>query len=307
MLTKLAIIVPTLNEQKNIPIVYGQVKSILTEEAWELIFVDDDSSDGTQNTVLEIAVKDSRVRLLHRIHRKGLASACIEGMLSSCAPKLAVMDADLQHDVTLLPLMLETLNDEGLDMAIGSRYMHGGGTGEWQPFRKFVSRAATRFSKVFIGNNITDPMSGFFMIRRNCFLEAAPSLSGRGFKILLDILTSNKKICTKELPYQFGKRTVGESKLDILVGLELFFLIFETFSLDIFQLFRHPIWFSHRACPSSKTTLECSHSPAEGGDGLVSSRTQPLNIGLPAPITPCATSRYLLYSAEYRILIVPKS
>jgi hypothetical protein len=72
------------------------------------------------------------------------------------------------------------------------------------------------------------------------------------------------------------------------------------FSLDIFQLFRHPIWFSHRACPSSKTTLECSHSPAEGGDGLVSSRTQPLDIGLPVPITPSATSRYLLYSAEFR-------
>ena len=227
MQPNLAIIVPTLNESGNIPKIYEQLNSTLQHESWELIFVDDDSSDGTSNAVLEIAAKDSRVRLIIRINRKGLSSACIEGMLSSCAPKLAVMDADLQHDVTLLPLMLEILNDEGLDMVIGSRYMHGGGTGEWQPFRKFVSRAATRFSKVFIGNNITDPMSGFFIIRRNCFLEAAPSLSGRGFKILLDILTSNKKICTKELPYQFGKRTVGESKLDILVGLELFFLIFE--------------------------------------------------------------------------------
>mgnify|MGYP001333421072 CR=1 FL=1 len=212
MQPKLAIIVPTLNERGNIPMVYEQVKSTLIHEAWELIFVDDDSSDGTCNTVLEIAAKDSRVRILQRINRKGLSSACIEGMLSSSAPLLGVMDADLQHDVTLLPLMLEALNDDGLDIAIGSRYMFGGGTGEWHPFRIFVSHAATQLSKVFIGNNITDPMSGFFMLRRTCFLKVAPSLSGRGFKILLDILTSNNKICTKELPYQFGKRTVGESK-----------------------------------------------------------------------------------------------
>ena len=227
MQPNLAIIVPTLNERGNIPKIYERLNSTLTDESWELIIVDDDSSDGTSNTVYDIASKDSRVRLIIRINRKGLSSACLEGMLSSCAPLLAVMDADLQHDVTLLPLMLETLNDEGLDMAIGSRYMHGCGTGEWHPFRKFVSKAATGITKMFIGNNITDPMSGFFMIRRTCFLQAAPSLSGRGFKILLDILPSNKKICTKELPYQFGKRTVGESKLDILVGLELFFLIFD--------------------------------------------------------------------------------
>ena len=223
----LAIIIPTLNENGNITKIYEQIKSTLSHGSWELIIVDDDSSDGTSNTVLEIAAKDPRVRLIIRINRKGLSSACIEGMLSSCAPLLAVMDADLQHDVNLLTLMLENLNDEQIDLVIGSRYMHGGGTGEWHPFRKFFSKTATVISKVFIGNNITDPMSGFFMIRRNCFLKAAPSLSGRGFKILLDILTSNKKICTKELPYKFGKRRVGQSKLDIFVGLELFFLIFE--------------------------------------------------------------------------------
>jgi dolichol-phosphate mannosyltransferase len=227
MVPKLAIIVPTLNERGNISLVYERVKSILAHEAWELIFVDDDSSDGTCNAILEIAAKDSRVRMIQRINRKGLSSACIEGMLSSCAPMLAVMDADLQHDVTLLPLMLEALNDDGLDIAIGSRYMFGGGTGEWHPFRIFASRTATRLSKIFIKNNITDPMSGFFILRRTCFLQVVPSLSGRGFKILLDILTSNKKFCTKEFPYQFGKRTVGESKLDTLVGLEFFLLIVE--------------------------------------------------------------------------------
>ena len=227
MQPKLAIIVPTLNERGNIILVYEQIKSTLIHDAWELIFVDDDSKDGTCNKVLEIAAKDSRVRILQRINRNGLSSACIEGMLSSCAPLLAVMDADLQHDVTLLPLMLEALNDDELDIAIGSRYMFGDGTGEWHPIRKFISQAATQLSKVFIGNNITDPMSGFFMLRRTCFLEVAPSLSGRGFKILLDILISNKKICTKELPYKFGKRTEGESKLDALVGLEFFLLILE--------------------------------------------------------------------------------
>ena len=227
MQPKVAIIIPTLNERGNIPLVYEQVKSILIHEAWELIFVDDDSSDGTCNTILEIAEKDSRVRMIQRINRKGLSSACIEGMLSSCAPLLAVMDADLQHDASLLPLMMEALNDDGVDIAIGSRYMIGGGTGKWHPLRKFVSHKATRLSKVFLKNNISDPMSGFFMLHRTCFLQVVTSLSGRGFKILLDILTSNKKFSTKEFPYQFGKRTMGESKLNTLVGLEFFLLIVE--------------------------------------------------------------------------------
>ena len=227
MQPNLAIVVPTLNESGNIPKIYEQLKSTLKNESWELIIVDDDSSDGTSNAVLEIAAKDSRVRLIIRINRKGLSSACIEGMLSTCAPLIAVMDGDLQHDVSLLPLMLEVLNNNSIDMAIGSRYMQGGETGKWHPLRLFISRIATRISKIFVGNNITDPMSGFFMLRRSCFLKVAPSLSGRGFKILLDILTSNRNFCAREIPYQFGVRKEGESKLNALVGLEFFLLIAE--------------------------------------------------------------------------------
>ena len=113
--------------------------------------------------------------------------------------------------------MLEVLNNNSIDMAIGSRYMHGGETGKWHPLRLFISRISTRISKIFVGNNITDPMSGFFMLRRSCFLKVAPSLSGRGFKILLDILTSNRNFCAREIPYQFGVRKEGESKLNAFV------------------------------------------------------------------------------------------
>lgn len=227
MQPRLAIIIPTLNEQKNVPIIYSEIKSALMGESWELIFVDDDSNDGTIRSILEIATKDSRVRLVHRINRKGLSSACIEGMLCTCAPLLAVMDADLQHDVTLLPLMLKALNDDSLDIAVGSRYIQGGGTGAWHPLRIFFSRIATRISEIFVGKNISDPMSGFFIIRRTCFVKVAPSLSGRGFKILMDIITSDKNLSLKEFPYQFGKRAYGKSKLDTFVGIEFFLLIAE--------------------------------------------------------------------------------
>ncbi|ESQ13340.1 MAG TPA: glycosyltransferase family 2 protein [Chromatiaceae bacterium] len=225
---ELSVILPTYNERDNISALVTRLHSCLQGIEWEAIFVDDDSQDGTADRVREIARADRRVRVLHRVGRRGLASACIEGMLSSSAPYLAVMDADLQHDEQLLPAMLTALKADSLDMAIGSRYVPGGSTGAWSADRAFASRFATRLSEWILKTPLQDPMSGFFMLRRDILHEALPNLSAIGFKILLDIISSTKQVLrVRELPYTFRARQAGESKLDSMVIWEYLMLLLD--------------------------------------------------------------------------------
>jgi dolichol-phosphate mannosyltransferase len=212
---ELSIIVPTFNERENVDALVSRLDGVLRGRSWEVIFVDDDSPDGTADLVREIGRRDDRVRCIQRIGRRGLSSACIEGMLSSSAPYQAVMDADLQHDEALLPAMLDTLKSEAADIVIGSRYLEGGGVGQWHESRARISRIATKLSGLVLKAELTDPMSGFFMIRRQVLGDRVRALSGIGFKILLDIFASSAQpIRYKELPYQFRSRHAGESKLD---------------------------------------------------------------------------------------------
>ena len=212
---KLSIIVPTYNEGENIGELVRRLAASLEECSWEVIFVDDDSPDGTSNLVREIARRDYRVRCLQRIGRRGLSSACIEGMLASSAPYLAVIDADMQHDEKLLVPMLDAVKNGGQDVVIGSRYVAGGGVAAWDESRVQMSRYATRVSRLVIGADLKDPMSGFFMIRREAFAEAVRNLSTIGFKILLDLFAaSSRPLQFKELPYEFVSRHAGKSKLD---------------------------------------------------------------------------------------------
>jgi len=212
---ELSVIVPTFNERENIEELVRRLEHALTGIAWEVIFVDDDSPDETAELVRSISLSNPRVRVLHRIGRRGLATACVEGMLASSAPYLAVMDADLQHDERILPQMLAALKTDGLDMAVGSRYVSGGGTGGWVSHREKMSRFATSLSKLVVKADLRDPMSGFFMLQRGVIHEAAKNLSGIGFKILLDIFASIKRpLAFREIPYTFRARHAGESKLD---------------------------------------------------------------------------------------------
>ncbi|HET7595075.1 MAG TPA: polyprenol monophosphomannose synthase, partial [Stellaceae bacterium] len=223
---ELALVVPTLNERGNIEPFLELVGSVLEGIAWEVIFVDDDSRDGTAEAVRRIAQHDPRVRCLQRIGRRGLSTACIEGVLASAAPFVAVMDADLQHDERLLPRMIETLKRESYDLVVGSRYVAGGGLGEWDKGRAQLSGVATRLSRIVCKTEIADPMSGFFMMRRGIFEDAMRHLSGHGFKILLDLLASSPEpVRLKELPYEFRPRRHGESKLDTLVAWEFGMLL----------------------------------------------------------------------------------
>ena len=211
----LSIIVPTFNERKNVPMLVRCLHDALAGLRWEVIFVDDDSPDGTANVIRAIAQQDPHVRCIQRIGRRGLSSACIEGMLASSAPYLAVMDADMQHDERLLPQMLTTLKNDEADIVVGSRYVAGGGIGDWSRSRLQISQFATRLSKFVVKAELSDPMSGFFMLKREAFNGAMRDLSAIGFKILVDLFASSPKpLRFKELPYEFRTRQAGESKLD---------------------------------------------------------------------------------------------
>ena len=215
---EVSIVVPTFNERQNVNELIARVERALRGIAWEMIFVDDDSPDGTSAEVKAIAARDSRIRCIRRIGRRGLSSACIEGMLASAAPNLVVMDADLQHDESKVPAMLDALKAEGAELVIASRYTTGGDIGEWDKKRALMSRVATRLGRVVCRQPISDPMSGFFMIKADALDSCVRRLSGKGFKILLDIVASSPSdLRVAEVPYTFRERLHGESKLDSLV------------------------------------------------------------------------------------------
>ncbi|WP_374945041.1 glycosyltransferase family 2 protein [Sphingomonas sp.] len=226
---ELAIVVPTFNERANVPVLIARLDAALTGIRWEAIVVDDDSPDGTADAARDLARADARVRVIQRIGRRGLSSACIEGMCATAAPLVAVIDGDLQHDETLLPAMLGALHDDPrLDLAIGSRFVAGGGTGEWDRDRVAKSAFATRLARRVLKADLTDPMSGFFMVRTAVVRAIVPDLSAIGFKILLDIMTTSPRpLAFVELPYTFRVRTAGESKLDHVVAMEYLIALYD--------------------------------------------------------------------------------
>jgi dolichol-phosphate mannosyltransferase len=223
---ELTVIVPTRNECLNVAPLFAKLGEVLAGLDWEAIFVDDDSTDGTVDALRDLARLDRRARLLHRIGRRGLSSACIEGIQASAAPFVAVIDADLQHDEALLPLMLAVLQTEPVDLVVGSRYVEGGGVEGWDRKRASMSDLATRLGRLVLRVRIADPMSGFFMIRRDAFDGAVRGMSALGFKILIDLLASSPvPLRVRELPYQFRQRVAGESKLDSQVAWEYLMLL----------------------------------------------------------------------------------
>lgn len=225
---ELAVVIPTFNERDNIIPLLDKIEATLRGLAWEVVFVDDDSSDGTPQRIIERCRVDPRIRLIRRIGRRGLSSAVVEGIMSCSTPYIAVMDADLQHDERLLAGMLDTLRSGEADLVVGSRYVDQGGVGDWNRTRQLISQTATKLSHLILKTELSDPMSGFFMLRREAFDSAVRNLSSQGYKILLDIVASSKQQPRiKELPYVFRTRQHGESKLDTLVTLEYLMLLLD--------------------------------------------------------------------------------
>jgi dolichol-phosphate mannosyltransferase len=225
---ELSIIAPTYKERGNLVPLLDCLEAALIGIDYEVVIVDDDSPDGTSALARSLSQQRRNVRVIQRIGRKGLASATVEGMLSTSSPYLAVMDADLQHDETILPRMLERLKQEGLDLVIASRKVEGGSVGEFAAHRRKLSDLGTRLSRMICRADVSDPMSGYFILTRAYFHEVAHSLSSTGFKILLDLIASaSRPVRFAEVPYTFRSRLHGASKLDILVGLEYLQLLLD--------------------------------------------------------------------------------
>lgn len=223
---QLSVVIPTFNERDNVAPLYEKLSKVFGDTPWEMIVVDDDSPDGTADVVKTLAKSHPNVRCIHRVGRRGLSSACIEGISASVAPFAAVMDADHQHDESILPQMLQAAKD-GAQLVIGSRYTEQGSAGEgFSSIRHWGSRLATWMGSVIAGSKTTDPMSGFFLLHRELFDVVAAKLSPEGFKILLDIIVTargiNKDFTVAEVPYDFRQRLAGESKLSALVVMQFF-------------------------------------------------------------------------------------
>ena len=228
VLLELSVVIPTYKERQNVAPLIAALEAALQGVNWEVIFVDDHSPDHTADAVRALALSNPRVRIIERVGRRGLSSACIEGMMASPAPYLAVMDADMQHDETVLPEMLRLLQSDNLDIVVASRRAAGGSMGEFAQKRVRLSDLGSRVSKLVCHCDVTDPMSGFFMLDSRFFRASVSRLTGTGFKLLVDILASSltpPRIA--EVPYRFRNRFAGESKLDVNVELEYLFLILD--------------------------------------------------------------------------------
>lgn len=225
---ELSIVIPTYNERGNIAALVDAVRSALGDVPWEMIIVDDDSPDQTFSEVSRLAREEPRLRCLRRVGRRGLSSAVIEGAMVANGGAIAVMDADFQHDERILRTMYDKLIGSNADIVVATRYAEGGGIGEWDAKRAKMSDFATRMAGMLVGNQTSDPMSGFFMVRRDVFSGVIYDLSQQGYKILLDIISSSPvPLKIEEVPYTFRTRQEGESKISVMVLAQFLFLIIE--------------------------------------------------------------------------------
>jgi dolichol-phosphate mannosyltransferase len=218
----LSLIVPTYDEAGNVEPLLARLEQVLRGRSWEVVFVDDDSPDGTAEVVLSAAASRDNVRCLRRQGRRGLSSACQEGFAATSAPLIGVMDADLQHDEALLPRMMDILESGEAELVIGSRYAPHGSVGDFPPLRRLISHAGTWLARLLLGLGLSDPMSGFFMFRRDLLQRSRlGSISGSGFKILLDLVVSTRPAPSfRELAFTFRPRHSGTSKFNAAIGLE---------------------------------------------------------------------------------------
>jgi len=231
----LSIVIPTYEEAGNLLPLLRKLDSALSSVDWEVIFADDNSPDGTHALAKTLSLSDRRIRCLRRVGRRGLAGACIDGILATSATYVAVMDGDMQHDESVLARMLRRLQDAEGDIVVGTRYIEGGSAAAFSLHRGFLSRTANTLTRAVLGVRVSDPMSGFFMIRRDVFERFAPQLSHDGFKILLDLLAVAKSdLRIVEEPYEFRTREIGESKFGLRTGLEFLGLVVSRLSSGLF-------------------------------------------------------------------------
>ena len=218
-----SLILPTYNESANVPRCVEAVCRVLEGREFEIIVADDDSPDRTWEIAEKLA--NPRVRVLRRTKNRGLSPAVVEGFEFATGDRLGVMDADLQHDEAILPQMIDALDTN--EFVIGSRAVRGGSYGNWSAMRRFSSWGAATMARTILGVRISDPMAGYFALRREVFERVRPRLSPKGFKIMLELFCLARPRAFAEIGYTFRTRQAGESKVSAKVAREYVKSLFE--------------------------------------------------------------------------------
>lgn len=230
----LSLIIPTYNEAKNIEILIPRLAKVLAKIPHEIIIADDNSPDKTYDTALHLRKKFPQLRAICRTHNRGLSPAVIDGFQIAEGKYLAVMDADLQHDESILPDMFRKL-EAGAELVVASRKAEGGGVSDWSRFRRFISWGASLMAHLLFPRLPSDPMSGYFALQASLFQRLSAQINPRGFKILLEIVAKAKQIRVAEVGYVFRSREHGESKLSGAVALNYLIALAELRFAGIFS------------------------------------------------------------------------
>lgn len=215
---ELSIIIPTYNESNNIIQILKQIEKYIPKSIkTEAIVVDDDSPDGTGRLVDDYLknmkeLANYTLQIIHRKTKAGLSSAILNGIQQAKGETILVMDSDFSHPPQIIPKMIDALKKSHSDIIVASRYVSGGGIGDWSLKRKLLSKLGNKIAKKFLGIKINDPMSGFFAFKRNIIGEL--KFDVMGYKMLMEILVKTKGVKVKEIPYIFSDRKEGSSKLD---------------------------------------------------------------------------------------------
>ncbi|MCY4490886.1 MAG: polyprenol monophosphomannose synthase, partial [Thaumarchaeota archaeon] len=221
---QVSIIIPTYNESQNILALLKSIKdnipkSLLTQT----IIVDDSSPDGTGKIVEEYLknvknIAGHTIDIIHRKAKRGLSSAILNGIQHATGDTIVVMDSDMSHPPHIIPKMLDALRQYQCDLVVASRYIKGGKISGWSLKRKIISKGATIIAKKGLGIKPSDPMSGFFVFKKN--ILKGINFDAIGYKILLEILVKKNGINVREIPYTFEDRTIGSSKMSVSIILD---------------------------------------------------------------------------------------
>ena len=229
-MSEVLVIVPTYNERDNLPAIIAAVHEHLAEA--DVLVVDDNSPDGTGAVADELAAKDAKVHVLHRPGKQGLGTAYVAGFKWALARDyqfLFEMDCDFSHDPKYLPIMLARAR-AGADLVLGSRYVDGGGTVNWGPMRKFISRGGSLYARTILGVGVRDLTGGFKCFRRATLEKLdldSVSAQGYGFQIEMTYRAVKHGLRVEEVPIIFVDRRVGQSKMSKKIFLEAFTLVWK--------------------------------------------------------------------------------
>jgi dolichol-phosphate mannosyltransferase len=215
---EISVILPTYNEALNLPLIIPRLQAVLKPFSYEILIMDDNSPDGTYELAERLAADTPQIRAVRRLANRGLSQAVAEGFSVAKGKFMLVMDADMQHDETVIPDFIARFR-AGADIVVGTRKAHGGAIENWSYMRRFISWGATRLAEIFLPQTCSDPMSGYFGLSRSFYNRISAEINPRGFKILLEILARARHATIAEVGYTFRPRQHGESKLTASVAL----------------------------------------------------------------------------------------